>query len=202
MNNAGKRDDDTSIVVRWSDTAQSCESANGWKTTQTCGRLIELARQWADTVNAMRRKENRDATVRPEDIPIKVDDDGVGGGVSDRLTEQGFNVQMIRSGTKPLNASRYPNRRSELWFSTAERARAGRLALGRLDAETLRKLKSQAMAPEWEQDSAGRRVVEKKDVTKEKIGRSPDQMDALNLAFYESVLWEAPLSTRGVTPSP
>jgi hypothetical protein len=29
-------------------------------------------------------------------------------------------------------------------------------------------------------------VVERKDATKEKIGRSPDDADAMNLAYYET----------------
>ena len=36
-----------------------------------------------------------------------------------------------------------------------------------------------------------RRVVEKKEETKKRLGRSPDDMDALNLAYYE-LGWEAP----------
>ena len=36
-----------------------------------------------------------------------------------------------------------------------------------------------------------RRVVEKKEETKKRLGRSPDDMDALNLAYYEFG-WEAP----------
>jgi hypothetical protein len=34
-------------------------------------------------------------------------------------------------------------------------------------------------------DGAGRRCVEEKDKTKEKLGRSPDDADATNLAFLE-----------------
>ena len=36
-----------------------------------------------------------------------------------------------------------------------------------------------------------RRVVEKKEETKKRLGRSPDDMYALNLAYYEFG-WEAP----------
>lgn len=50
---------------------------------------------------------------------------------------------------------------------------------------TLKRLKSQALAPKWKIDSAGRRVVEQKADTKKRLGRSPDDMDAFNLAYYE-----------------
>jgi hypothetical protein len=35
-------------------------------------------------------------------------------------------------------------------------------------------------------DSAGRRAVERKDQTKDKLGRSPDDADAFNLAHLET----------------
>jgi hypothetical protein len=57
------------------------------------------------------------------------------------------------------------------------------LSLARLDADTRRELRRQALAPTWEPDNRGRRVVEVKDKTKKRIKRSPDDMDALNLAY-------------------
>jgi hypothetical protein len=39
----------------------------------------------------------------------------------------------------------------------------------------------------WDLDPAGRRKVEPKEETKEKIGRSPDDADALLLAYLECV---------------
>ena len=39
------------------------------------------------------------------------------------------------------------------------------------------------LPPMWRLDSQGRRVVEAKADTKRRIGRSPDDADALNLAF-------------------
>ena len=77
----------------------------------------------------------------------------------------------------------YPNRRSELWFATAERAADGRLDLSRLPPELLRLIQRQVMAPAWSLDSQGRRVAQAKAETKRRIGRSPDDADALNLAF-------------------
>jgi hypothetical protein len=67
----------------------------------------------------------------------------------------------------------------------AERARKGLVYLGELDRATRRRLKQQLLAPAWDLDTAGRRVVEKKAETKRKLGRSPDTADALNLAYLE-----------------
>jgi hypothetical protein len=187
-------DDNTAIHVRWGDTSLHHEEANGWRITQTVGRLIELARQFADHVNGLREQTGYQPMLKAEEIPIKVDDEGgdLGAGVTDLLMEHGFHVVSVCSSRASMWPDRYPNKRSELWFSTASRAKQGMLALGQLDPETLSKLKSQAMAPQWALDSAGRRVVEPKDKTKGKIGRSPDSMDALNLAYYEGAIQNVP----------
>jgi hypothetical protein len=79
----------------------------------------------------------------------------------------------------------YKNKRSELWFQTAERARAGQLSLTRLDKRTLDRLRQQALAPEYKINSQGLRELEPKDKMKDRLKRSPDDMDAVNLAYYE-----------------
>lgn len=163
-------DDWTAIHVRRGPVSLHHESVNGWDTGETAGRLKELARQWAFTVG-----------MDCHAVAIKIDDDGVGGGVVDRA--EGFQFIGMSGAAVATDAEGYPNRRSELWFSVAERALEERLSLARLPAETRRELRRQAMAPTWKLDGQGRRVVEPKDVTKRRIKRSPDDMDALNLAY-------------------
>jgi hypothetical protein len=60
------------------------------------------------------------------------------------------------------------------------------------------------LAPAWDVDTAGRRAVEPKDVTKEKIGRSPDDADAVNLAYLETgdVSRGPPVPNPGPHPLP
>jgi hypothetical protein len=79
--------------------------------------------------------------------------------------------------------SLYPNRRSELWFTTAKLAREGKLSLARLDRDTLAYLRQQAMTPTWRVNSAGEMEVEPKADTKKRLGCSPDDMDMVNLLF-------------------
>jgi hypothetical protein len=95
----------------------------------------------------------------------------------------GYNFYGLSAGSKAVQDEDYPNRRSELWFAVAERADAGRLSVARLDKESKMELRRQAMSPTWKQDSQGRRVVEPKADTKKRLKRSPDDMDALNLAY-------------------
>lgn len=176
-------DDWTCTHHRWGPVSLGHAAANGWSTTQTAGHLIQLARQLAALVNSQR--DPKAEPVRSEAIPIKVDDDGVGGGVVDVLNDAGYTVYPVnagRSARKPLD---YPNRRSELWFDAAARARGGQLDLSRLPRDVLQRLRQQALAPVYTVDAAGRRVVEPKEKTKERLGRSPDDMDAVNLAYSE-----------------
>lgn len=157
--------DRTVIVVRQGRTALHHETHRGWSTVQTAGRLRELVAE------------------RYPGARILVDDDGVGGGVVDLLAD--LNVVPIRSGSRAGETGRYPNLRSELWFRAAERARAGGMDLSRLDRDAKELLRNQLCAARWRLDAMGRRVVESKDETRKRLQRSPDDADALNLAFYE-----------------
>lgn len=163
-------DDFTAIHVRRGPVSLHHESANGWSTSETAGRLKQLADVWG-----------AHAKMPPTQVLIKVDDDGVGGGVTDQAGDYRF--VGCSGGARAYDAEGYPNRRSECWFAVAERAMDGRLDLSRLDSDTRRELRRQAMAPTWKLDSDGRRVVEPKDMTKKRIKRSPDDMDALNQAY-------------------
>ncbi len=186
----GKGDDYHAIHGRWGAWSLHHETANTMDPVRICGRLKEVARLLATWANARRQA----APLEPQQIPIKLDDDGTGNAVGRFLAAAGYSVFLIGAGTKPADALRYPRRRDELWFQVAGQARAGNvrlLAAGTLagvglDRAALRRLQQQLLAPAWQLDSAGRRQVEPKDETKEKIGRSPDDADALNLAYYDA----------------
>jgi hypothetical protein len=162
-------DDYTSIVCRRGAQVLRHETHNGWSTGRTAGRLKNLARELAGTGEP------------PEKILIKIDDDGVGGGVVDQAGE--YNFVGVAGSERAVDPEGYPNRRSELWFTVAARAARGDLDLSALPEKSLALLRRQAMAPKYNLDSDGRRVVEPKSETKRRIGRSPDDMDALNIAF-------------------
>jgi hypothetical protein len=173
-------DDFTEIHVRRGPVSLHHEAANGWSTAETAGRLKQLADQYG-----------RHCGTEGRQIVVKVDDDGVGGGVVDQRA--GYRFVGLSANAVAVEPEGYPNRRSELWFAVAERAARGALSLARLDADTRRELRRQAMAPTWKLDSQGRRVVEPKDATKKRIKRSPDGIDALNLAY-------APVGVQIVKP--
>ncbi|KPL80380.1 hypothetical protein SE18_24785 [Herpetosiphon geysericola] len=163
-------DDYTEIHVRRGGHSLYHEAANGWSTVETAGRLKQLANEYG-----------RLCGVDGRAIAVKIDDDGIGGGVVDLA--DGYTFLGVSGARTAYDPEKYPNRRSELWFSVADRAMEQRLSFVALDAETRRELRRQAMAPTWKQDSQGRRVVEPKADTKKRIKRSPDGMDAVNLAY-------------------
>lgn len=171
-------DDNTAIHVRCGPCSLEHEEYNGQDTTHTIGRLKQLAEQWAKWENKRRPKP-----ITARDIPIKVDDSGVGGGVTDNLLSEGYAVSGVNAGTIPMETENYRLRRDELWFTVAEMARENRLDMSRLSQETLEALQVQAMSIKYRLDAQGRRVVDPKDVTKADTGASPDGMDAVNLAY-------------------
>lgn len=164
-------DDRTVIHVHRGPVSLYHESHNGWGTDQTNGRLKELANEYGQRCGVDGRQ-----------IMVKVDDDGVGGGVIDH--RDGYSFVGIGAGSSAIEPERYPNRRSELWFAVANRAlRPGGLDLTRLPLRVQQELRRQALAPSWKQNGQGQRVVEPKADTKKRLNRSPDDMDALNLAY-------------------
>ena len=199
-------DDKAAIHTRWGSRSLSHASRQGLRVTELAGWIMETARDLAVMVNRARIAERAGRPiVTAKEIPLKIDDDGVGGGVVDILFGEGYAVQPVNAGSVPNDADHYLNKRSELWFSTVKRALAGGLgfcAVGsdgiqrsNLDMQTVAALKQQAMAPKWKMGPKGQRVVEKKEETKKRLGRSPDDMDALNLAYYEFG-WEAPSAEK------
>jgi len=163
-------DDNTTIHVRRSCVSIHHESHNGMSTSQTAGRLKQIVDEVANQANCEKNQ-----------IVVKVDDDGVGGGVIDQ--RGAYNFVGLSAGSRALEEDKYPNRRSEFWFSTAARADDNRLDFSHLSPEALTDLRRQFMAPKWKLDNQGRRVVEKKEDTKKRIKRSPDDADAVNLAY-------------------
>ncbi len=118
---------------------------------------------------------------------VKVDKTGIGWGVTDRLVqmraEGKHNAQIVgvMVGAASRRPDRYPKLRDQIWWEV------GRLMsennawdLSALDDATI----AQLTAPKHSPDASGRVKVERKDDTKKRLGRSPDDADALLLAFY------------------
>lgn len=118
---------------------------------------------------------------------IKVDTIGVGWGVVGRLEElrdegrHSCEVVAVNVGSSPSDPSKFPKLRDELWWEVGrELSRSGGWDLTDVDETTI----GQLIAPKYRRDSAGRIRVEPKEETRKHLHRSPDDADALLLAYY------------------
>lgn len=167
--------DETVIALRVADRIRLHETYVGKPTTETTGRLLALIRSLPGPA-----------------LTVVIDDDGIGGGVTDQLREQVdrqhldtlIEVVAFHGGERAYQENDYPNRRSEMWF-----AMAGKLPTLDLDPDD--QLAADLTSPKYGYDSRGRRVVESKDFTKKRLGRSPDRADACLLTLVQE---------RGRTP--
>lgn len=160
-------DDLTSIHVVRGPVSLYHESYNGRSTDYTAARLKALA--------------DRFAVGDSKAVPIRVDSAGVGGGLCDQRGD--YNFVEINSAHAANDDTAYPNKRSELLFTVAELLRTNSISFAKLAPGTVDEIRRQAMGITYKLDAKGRRVAEPKDQTKKRIGRSPDDLDAITLAY-------------------
>jgi hypothetical protein len=184
-------DDETVIAIRNGNRARIVDVANGRDTMATAGMILRTA--------AANHHPERGKPV------IVIDDDGIGGGVTDRLRELaseletgGYRVIVFHAGAAAAEENQdvggYPNARSEVWFEFAEDW------LPLLDLDEDEDLLADLCAPEYAMNSKGQRVVEPKADTKKRLGRSPDRADAILLLYSRPV--NAGLSLRAPSGPP
>lgn len=116
---------------------------------------------------------NRDKT-----IPIKIDDTGMGGGVTDILKSEKYNAVPVNFQQTPNDPEKYPNAISEMWFTLQEK-------LNEVQLISDQELKSELATREWKMNNKGQRCVESKADYKKRFFKSPDKADACLLCFYE-----------------
>lgn len=115
---------------------------------------------------------------------IRIDDTGVGGGLTDILTQRhGHKIQGINFAGKPKRPDTYPNIASELWFDFA--TQLPQLHFAR-DMEHWPELVEELTTRTWKINSRNQRQVESKQDWKDRstLG-SPDLADSLLLACYQ-----------------
>jgi len=110
-------------------------------------------------------------------ILIKVDDTGVGGGVTDILKSNGFNVLGINFGSIAKDKDKYYNCISEMWFEFSK-------MINEVSLPNIQDLKVELTTRQYKLDNKGRWQIEGKDKYKERGYKSPDIADALLLCYY------------------
>lgn len=148
-------------------------------------------------------REWRARTDRPEQIAplvlqairetgasaVKVDSIGIGFGVIGELRNMTgrelhkAHIDAVNVAEKPQEPDKYLNLRAELWWeigrNLSERRGWDLSSMENADATI-----AQLLEPRWEIDAQGRIKVEPKAEVIKRMGRSPDNADALLLAFY------------------
>ena len=108
-------------------------------------------------------------------VIIKVDDTGVGGGVTDNLRRLGANVVPVNFGGQPHDKKKYSTVADEMWFN---------FPINDIEIPDDPQLMEELAGRRYIYDRIGRRKVEPKDEFRKRYGRSPDKADALLLCFY------------------
>lgn len=112
------------------------------------------------------RTSNPDAT--------KIDADGMGAGVVDRLREQGYRVIEVHAGAKASNSERFANQKAEIYWGFRERILAGDVALPD-DLE----LQAQLTSCTYRIKSSGQIEITPKEEMKKQGLKSPDRAEAM-----------------------
>ncbi len=110
---------------------------------------------------------------------FRIDDTGVGGGVTDRLMEEDYDVVAMNFGAAPFDNERFYDLRSEMWWNLRELIMARECSLPD-DREMIRQLAS----PRYQITSSRRIKLESKEQMMKRRVKSPDKGDALAMGLY------------------
>jgi len=169
-------DDETVIVTAEGLKVRIHEHYQGYDTMKTAGKAWACAKSL---------KEKRGEEMKR--LEIKVDADGNGAGVVDRLNElksekkkelelDSLKVTEIHGAAKPRDPRKFKNLRAEIHWGLKE-------LLEDLDLPDDNELRSQLMAIKYDTNSADQIFIIPKQKIKEKLGRSPDVAEGVIYAL-------------------
>ena len=151
----------TVLVARRGDVVESVQVFRRIDTMAGVGQVIEALREYGPAL-------------------VNVDEVGVGGGVVDRLREQGYTVRGMAGSAAPERDLTCGNRRAEGYRMLERRFSERRIRIPR-DVELIQELARMR----YRYDSRGRMLIESKGKMRSRGLSSPDKADALMLAFLD-----------------
>ena len=157
-------DDETVAVLRKGPRARILRRDRKIDLMQTTGKIVQDIKQ---------NRPNK----------IKIDADGMGGGVVDRLREQGYEIVEIHSGAKARNPEKFKNMKAEIYWGFRER-----LLDGNVDLPDDLDLQAQLTSVEYKINSAGQIEIVSKEEIKKKGLKSPDIAEGVIYAFAEPII--------------
>ena len=113
---------------------------------------------------------------KPSDT--KVDADGLGSGVVDRLRELGHKVSEIHGGAEPRNKQKFKNKKAEIYWAFRDR-----LVSGDVDLPDNLEMKAQLTSITYEILSSGQLQITPKEKMKAAGLKSPDLAEAVIYSF-------------------
>jgi len=151
--------DETVIVRKQGNHIEFADIFNKRDTMFTVGRIIKVAK-------------------RDKSVPIKIESIGIGGGIADRLKEQGYKVIEIIGSHSAKEGHIYKNKRAEIYFNLKR-------LLSDLSIPDDEKLRSQMASIRYRMFSDGRVMIESKDEMRKRGLPSPNRLDGLAIACAE-----------------
>lgn len=168
--------DSTEIFARLGKRVLKFKSFQGQDTMRTAGEALKLARELMKEYNKLH-------------CAINVDDDGVGGGVTDRLDEvvreerYNITVNKCRNGARANDAETYDDWGTESWAVLRE-------LLEEIELPNDDDLVAQLTSRKYHITSKGKIKLERKEDMKRRGLPSPDRADGLVLAFANTEVHE------------
>ncbi|WP_109507345.1 hypothetical protein [Nocardioides speluncae] len=153
--------DQTIVVQTAGPVARIVGSWSKQATTETTGRVVEIARAMVAS------------------YVIHVDGVGVGGGVVDQLIALGWPALDLQAGAAAADNERFANARAEWYWGLRERFEDGDIDLDPDDDE----LAAQLGSMKYKFTARGQIQIESKDDMRKRGLPSPDRADGLMLAF-------------------
>lgn len=145
-------------------------------------KVLEIRKYRVDTMQLAAHVMEMAKLYRPD--AIFADGVGVGGGVVDRLKQQGRDVIEVNAGATAYDHRTYFNKRAEMWGKMRDWLKGG-------DIPNDPQLETDLTGVQYGFDPKNRIQLEKKEDMKKRGLHSPDTADALALTFAEDVVkWE------------
>ena len=134
-------------------------------------------------------------SIKPFPLSIVVDDDGLGGGVVDRLAEQELPVSKLNGGGSASD-SQFANRRAENYWNLREAFRRNEVQIKSTygDGDGL---KAQLASIRYDYKSNGQIIMQSKADMRKRGVRSPDRADCMMMG--KLVFNNAPIKAVGRT---
>jgi len=118
-----------------------------------------------------------DMADRDSSVAIKVDDSGVGGGVTDKLRDLGANAIPVLNGEAAFDTDRFTTCADEQWFRFAD-------IVDSADIPDDDELMQELAGRQYRYTIHDQRKIEQKADFKKRYGKSPDSADGLLLCFW------------------